>query len=199
MAGLLALLSLGQTLWLTVETRTGVAVYGLPHDLCREVAAGGQMSVAEAVRIYTACRNETGVRSETLCAQVVRGCLSIQEAGQLYKAFPMMSEWEWKQLRPLSACHMLDPRCRDWDWKALLAGRIWIDMTDTQVMVAWGLPTKVTRTTTASEVREQWVYEGGCSTARGSSPSAAAFLQLWKRGGVEALTGSAVHGGWCRS
>jgi len=61
-AGLLAVLSLGQILWLTVETQTGVAVYGLPDDLCREVAAGGQMSVAEAVRIYTACRDGAGVR-----------------------------------------------------------------------------------------------------------------------------------------
>ncbi len=160
-AGLLALLSLGQTLWIAMETQTGVAVHGLPHDLCREVATSGQMSVAEAARIYTACLNEAGVGSQALCAQVVRGCLSIQEAGQLYKAFPMMSEWEWKQLRPLSACHMLDPRCRDWDWKALLAGRIGVGMTDTQVLVAWGLPTKVTRTTTTFEVRELWVYEGG--------------------------------------
>lgn len=160
-AGLLALLSLGQTLRLALETQAGVAVHGLPYDLCREVATNSQMSVAEAARIYTACRGEAGVGSEALCAQVVKGCLSIQEAGQLYKAFPMMSEWEWKQLCPLSASHMLDPRCRDWDWKALLAGRVWIGMTNTQVMVAWGRPTRVTRTSTVSEVRDQWVYEGG--------------------------------------
>lgn len=160
-AGLLALLSLGQTLWLALETHTGVAVHGLPHDLCREVTTCGRMSVAEAARIYNTCRNEAGVRSEALCSQVVKGYLSIGEASQLYRAFPMMSEWEWKQLRPLSACHMLDSRCQDWDWKALLAGRIWIGMTDTQVMVAWGPPVRMTRTTTTFEVRELWVYEGG--------------------------------------
>jgi len=160
-AGVLALLSLGQTLWLAMETRTCVAVHGLPHDLCREVATTSQMSVAEAARIYTSCRDEAGVGSHALCAQVVKGSLSVQEARQLYKAFPMVSEWKWKQLCPLSASHMLDPRCRDWDWKALLAGRVWIGMTGTQVMVAWGRPARVTRTITASEVREQWVYEGG--------------------------------------
>lgn len=160
-AGLLALLSLGQTLWLAMETHTGVDVHGLPRDLCREVATGGQISVAEAARIYSTCRNEAGVGSEALCTHVVKGCLSIREASELFRAFPMMSEWDWRQLRPLSACHMLNPHCRDWDWKALLAGRVWIGMTDTQVLVAWGPPARISRTTTTFDVREQWMYEGG--------------------------------------
>ncbi len=158
-AGLLALLSLGQTLRVTVETRTGVNVYGLPSGLCREVAATGKMSVTEAAQVYSACRYEAGVGSEALCAKVVRGTLSVGEATQLYRAYPQMSEWEWKRLCPMSASHMLKPTCRHWDWKAILSGRVLPGMTDDQVLVAWGFPTIVRRTSNVGEVREVWVYQ----------------------------------------
>lgn len=160
-AGLVALLSLGHTLWVTVETRTCVDIYGLPNDLCREVASTGKTSVTEAARTYSACRNEVGVGSEALCGMVVRGTLSLEEAAQLYRAYPQMSEWEWKRLCPLSACYMLKPECRDWDWKAVLSGRAWPGMTADQVLVAWGSPTTVRRTSKAGEVQEVWVYQSG--------------------------------------
>jgi hypothetical protein len=159
-AGLLALLSLGQTLRVAVETQVGVAVHGLPADLCREVVAEGRLPITKAAQIYAVCWG-AGVHSEALCAQVVRGKLSVREALDLYRHFPRMSEWSWRQLRPVTVGYMLAPNNRDWDWKSILAGRIWIGMTDTQALVAWGLPTNIWRTVTARETRERWVYRGG--------------------------------------
>lgn len=160
-AGLLAVLSLGQILWLTVETQTGVAVYGLPDDLCREVAAGGQMSVAEAVRIYTACRDGAGVRSGALRPVGERMPVD-PRGGPALQGVPHDVRMGMETAPPSVRLPHAGPSLP----RLGLEGaprRPYLDRHDrhSQVMVTWGLPTRVTRTTKASEVREQQVYEGG--------------------------------------
>lgn len=44
--------------------------------------------------------------------------------------------------------------------KAKRSGSVAIGMTPQQAIAAWGKPMKINRTTTASTVREQWVYGG---------------------------------------
>lgn len=45
--------------------------------------------------------------------------------------------------------------------KAILAGKVFVGMTEEQALASWGAPSKKNRTILASGVREQWVYSYG--------------------------------------
>jgi len=91
--------------------------------------------------------------------------MTVGKAIELHKAFPSFTT-EWNGLycliwRGREADYMLDAGRRSWPWSDLLATKIAIGMPAKQVLVAWGRPTTVNRTTTVRGTEEQWVYREG--------------------------------------